>query len=53
MNLVRARAVALRQFYLIKGSPVRILPMFGWVMLDVTVWGFISAISEYVFRQRP
>ena len=42
MNLVRARAVALRQFYLIKGSPVRILPMFGWVMLDVTVWGFIS-----------
>ena len=42
MKLVRARAVALRQFYLIKGSPVRILPMFGWMLLDITLWGFIS-----------
>ena len=42
MKPARARAVALRQFYLIKGSPVRVLPMFGWVLLDITLWGFIA-----------
>lgn len=42
MKLVRAQAVALRQFYLMKGSPVRILPMFAWVLLDILLWGFIT-----------
>ena len=42
MKLVRAQAIALRQFYLIRGSPVRVLPMFGWVMLDLLLWGFIT-----------
>ena len=42
MKLVRAQAIALRQFYLIRGSPVRVLPMFGWAMLDLLLWGFIT-----------
>jgi ABC-2 type transport system permease protein len=42
MNLKRAGAIALRQFYLYRGSPVRILPMFAWVMLDIVLWGFIT-----------
>ena len=42
MKLVRARAVALRQYYLVRGSPVRVLPLVGWVILDVTLWGLIS-----------
>src|SRR5215469_825795 len=42
MKLVRARAVALRQYYLVRGSPVRVLPLVGWVILDITLWGFIS-----------
>jgi ABC-2 type transport system permease protein len=42
MKLVRVGAVALRQYYLVRGSPVRVLPLVGWVTLDVTLWGFIS-----------
>jgi ABC-2 type transport system permease protein len=42
---MRARPVAgivLRQVYLIRGSPVRALPMFAWVAIDIVVWGFIT-----------
>src|ERR1700727_3648826 len=42
MSLKRAGAIALRQFYLYRGSPVRILPMFAWVVLDIVLWGFIT-----------
>jgi ABC-2 type transport system permease protein len=42
MSLKRASAIALRQFYLYRGSPVRILPMFAWVVLDIVLWGFIT-----------
>jgi ABC-2 type transport system permease protein len=42
---VRLRPIAgivLRQFYLIRGSPVRVLPMFAWVAIDIVLWGFIT-----------
>ena len=42
---MRVRAVAgiiLRQAYLIRGSPVRVLPMFAWVAIDIVLWGFIT-----------
>jgi len=42
---MRPRAVAgilLRQAYLIRGSPVRVLPMFAWVAIDIILWGFIT-----------
>ncbi len=42
---MRARPIAgilLRQFYLIRGSPVRALPMFAWVAIDIVMWGFIT-----------
>ena len=42
MNTRRVSAIVLRQFYLLKGSPVRILPMFAWVAIDIILWGFIS-----------
>ena len=42
MNPRRAFAVLLRQFYLLKGSPARILPMFAWVAIDIVLWGFIT-----------
>src|SRR5580658_1396987 len=42
MNLTRAGAIALRQFYLLRGSPVRILPLFAWVAIDIVLWGFIT-----------
>src|ERR1700733_8107135 len=42
MNPRRAAAIVLRQFYLLRGSPTRILPMFAWVAIDVILWGFIT-----------
>jgi ABC-2 type transport system permease protein len=42
---VRARPIAsivIRQFYLMRGSPARILPLFAWAAIDIVLWGFIS-----------
>ncbi|MBZ4418681.1 ABC transporter permease [Myxococcus sp. RHSTA-1-4] len=38
----RAAAVALRHFYLLKGSVARFLPLFAWVAIDMVLWGFMS-----------
>src|ERR1019366_336719 len=38
----RVAAVVLRQYYLLRGSPERILPLFAWVAIDIVLWGFIS-----------
>ena len=35
-------AIVLRQFYLLRGSPARILPLFAWVAIDIVLWGFIT-----------
>jgi ABC-2 type transport system permease protein len=42
MVFTRAAAVVLRQFYLIRGSPSRIFPLFVWVAIDMVLWGFMS-----------
>jgi ABC-2 type transport system permease protein len=42
MRLRPVAGVVLRQFYLMRGSPVRVLPMFAWVAIDIVLWGFIS-----------
>jgi ABC-2 type transport system permease protein len=42
MRLSRVGAVAIRQFYLLRGSPVRVLPMIAWVAIDIVLWGFIT-----------
>jgi ABC-2 type transport system permease protein len=38
----RAAAVALRHFYLLRGSVARVLPLFAWVAIDMVLWGFMS-----------
>ena len=38
----RTAAVALRQFYLIRGSFPRVFPLFAWVAIDIVLWGFIT-----------
>jgi len=35
-------AIVLRQWYLMRGSPTRILPIFAWVTIDIVLWGFIT-----------
>jgi ABC-2 type transport system permease protein len=42
MHPVRIAAITLRQFYLMRGSPVRVLPLFIWVAIDILLWGFIT-----------
>lgn len=42
MSFERAFAVVLRQFYLIRGSPSRVVPLFAWVAVDIVLWGFIT-----------
>ena len=38
----RIGAIVLRQVYLLRGSPQRILPMFAWVAIDIVLWGYIT-----------
>ena len=38
----RMGAIVLRQFYLMRSSVARILPLFAWVAVDIVLWGFIT-----------
>jgi ABC-2 type transport system permease protein len=38
----RIAAIVLRQFYLLRGSVARVLPLFAWVAVDIVLWGFIT-----------
>src|SRR2546427_2494738 len=42
MSLNRTFAIVLRQFYLVRGSPARVVPLFAWVGIDMVLWGFIT-----------
>lgn len=42
MNRRRIAGVVLRQYYLLRSSPTRILPTFAWVAVDIVLWGFIT-----------
>jgi ABC-2 type transport system permease protein len=42
MDLTRVAAIVLRQFYLIRGSISRLVPLFVWVGVDMVLWGFIT-----------
>ena len=42
MNRTRIFAVMLRQYYLLRGSFARFLPLFVWVAIDMILWGFIT-----------
>jgi ABC-2 type transport system permease protein len=42
MTLSRPLAIALRQFYLLRGSISRIMPLFAWAAIDIVLWGFIT-----------
>lgn len=42
MNFNRVSAIVLRQYYLIRGSISRVLPLFVWIAIDIVLWGFIT-----------
>jgi hypothetical protein len=39
---MRTFAVVLRQYYLIRGSLSRVIPLFAWVVVDIVLWGFLT-----------
>jgi len=41
-SLRRVGAIVLRQFYLMRSSPTRVVPLFAWVAIDIVLWGFIA-----------
>ena len=52
MRASRVAAIVLRQLYLFRGSPIRVLPMMAWVVIDIVLWGFISRYLDAVTGPR-
>jgi ABC-2 type transport system permease protein len=48
----RVAAIVLRQAYLLRASPARLLPLFAWVAIDVVLWGFITRWLDAVSGAR-
>ena len=52
MSPARTAAVVLRQFYLLRGSAARVLPLFAWVAIDMVLWGFLTKYLNNLFAPR-
>ncbi len=46
MKVRRIWAIVLRQFYLHRRSPSRILDLFYWPTVDLLLWGFVTIYLE-------
>lgn len=53
MAIERLAAVVLRQLYLLRASPVRVLPLFAWAAIDIVLWGFITRYLGTVVADGP
>ena len=42
MNIKRIYAIFLRQWFLIRSNPTRLVGIFLWIIIDIIQWGFIS-----------
>jgi ABC-2 type transport system permease protein len=42
LSAKRVAAILLRQYYLLRGSASRVVPLFAWVAVDIVLWGFIT-----------
>ncbi|HET8881983.1 MAG TPA: ABC transporter permease [Solimonas sp.] len=42
MNIRHIAGILIRHYYLLRGSPTRVLPTFAWVAIDIVLWGFIT-----------
>jgi ABC-2 type transport system permease protein len=42
MRFNHVAAIVLRQYYLLRGSLSRLVPLFAWVGVDIILWGFIA-----------
>ena len=48
MTIHRIAAIVLRQYYLLRGSPSRLLPLFAWVAIDIVLWGFFTRYLDEI-----
>jgi len=46
-------AILLRQYYLMRGSPARVLPVFAWAAIDIVLWGFITRYLNAITTSGP
>ncbi len=53
MNMRRIAAITLRQYYLMRTSPTRLVPLFAWAAIDVVLWGFIARYLNGVTEGGP
>jgi ABC-2 type transport system permease protein len=42
LRFSRTLSLVERQVYLMRGSPARVVPLFGFVVLDIVLWGFLT-----------
>jgi ABC-2 type transport system permease protein len=49
----RVVAILLRQWYLLRGSLVRLMPLVVWVGIDIILWGFITRYLNSVTSSGP
>lgn len=45
--------ITLRQLYLLRGSPTRVLPLFAWVAIDIVLWGYITRYLDSLQHSGP
>jgi len=50
MNLTRVWAIALRIYYLYRGSPARLAPLVIWVVVDILMWGLLTRYLDSVAK---
>ena len=53
INPRRIAAIALRQYYLLRTSPTRVVPLFAWAAIDIVLWGFIARYLNAVAHDGP
>ncbi len=42
MNITRIYGIFLRQVFILRDNPMRLIPYFLWAVLDIVLWGFIT-----------
>jgi len=50
MSWRHVAAIVLRQFFLMRGSVARVLPLFAWVAVDMVLWGFLTRYLNAITR---
>ena len=46
LSVRRVEALVLRHFYLLRGTPLRVLDLIYWPILDMVVWGYMNKFLQ-------